>query len=223
MRDDRGMATTTCGWCSRDVHMTQLTRHPQVQRQLFGDGYVSDAAYKCDNPKCGRYSVVTWYSSNNPSDTWQSGEPEDYDRTTIWSPPPIKRPVYEDVPDYLAAAAREAWLCHAHGAYIAACAVARAVIEASAKTFEITMNGIFPKIEELASRNLIWGDLIESAHVVRQFGNDASHGDIVQPVPKDEAEDVLDIMDELLHQLFVSPARSKRLRKSRAERRSEGE
>ncbi|ANH39964.1 hypothetical protein I601_3558 [Nocardioides dokdonensis FR1436] len=63
------------------------------------------------------------------------------------------------------------------------------------------------------------GDLVESAHVVRQFGNDAAHGDLIEPPSHDETRDVLDIMDELLHQLFTTPERSKRLRASRQDRR----
>ncbi|WP_157520275.1 hypothetical protein [Nocardioides dokdonensis] len=151
------MAETTCGWCGRDVHMTQLQSHPQVKRQTFGDGYVSDAAYRCDNPKCGRYSVVSWYTSYDPSDSYRSGEPEDYDRTVIWSPPPTRRPEYPDVPDRIAAAAREAWLAHAHGAEVAACAVARSVVESSAKRLDVDVFGIEAKVDQLAEKRLIWG------------------------------------------------------------------
>ena len=78
-----------------------------------------------------------------------------------------------------------------------------------------------PKIDALAERRLIWGDLIDSAHVVRQFGNDAAHGDVVKPASQSESKDVLDIMDELLHQLFTTPARSRRLRNSREQRRKQ--
>lgn len=199
--------------------MTQLNRQPSVQRETFGDGYVSDAAYRCDNPKCGRYSVVTWRTSYDPSESYRSGEPEGYDRAVIWSPPPIKRSEYPDVPQHIGDAAREAWLCFAHHAHIAACAVARSVIEASAKDFDIVVRGIEPKIDALAERQLIWGHLVSSAHLVRQFGNDAAHGDIVEPVTSAEAQDVLDIMDELLHQLFSTPARASRLAASRQQRR----
>ncbi|WP_345509311.1 DUF4145 domain-containing protein [Terrabacter aeriphilus] len=183
--------------------------------------YVTDAAYKCDNPKCGRYSVVSWYTDYDPSDHYRSGEPEEYDRTVIWSPPPIKRPEYPDVPDHIAKAASEAWVCFAHSSYIAACAVARSVIEAAAKSFGITVRGIEAKIVALNEKNLIWGDLVASAHLVRQFGNDAAHGDIVEPVTVGEAEDVLDIMDALLHQLFSTPARALRLEASRQQRRDQ--
>lgn len=199
--------------------MTQLTRHPQVQRVTFGDGYVSDAAYRCDNAKCGRYSVVSWYSTHDPTEHYRSGEPEHYDRRVMWSPPPMQRRDYPDVPDRIAAAAREGWLAHAHGAEIAACAVARSVVECSAKRLKVDVFGIEAKINELAKRRLIWGDLVDSAHVVRQFGNDAAHGDLIEPPSAEETRDVLDIMDELLHQLFTTPARSKRLRASREDRR----
>jgi len=198
--------------------MTQLNKHPEVRRAGFGDGYVSDATYKCDNANCGRFSVVSWYSTYDPTDSWRSSEPENYDNHVVWSPPPLRRPEYPDVPDHIASAAREAWLCHGHDANIAACATARSVIEASAKAHGVTVFGIQPKIEALAERKLLWGDLVGSAHLVRQFGNDAAHGDVENPVTTEEARDVLDIMDELLHQLFTSPARSERLRGSRKER-----
>lgn len=205
-----------CGWCGREVHMTQLAKVPQVVRSW--NNYVSDAAYRCDN--CKRYSVVSWYSSYDPSSSHRSGEPESYDGGVSWSPPPVKRPEYPDVPPHIADAAREAWLCYGHDANVAACAVARSVIEAAAKKHEITVRGIESKIDALKDKNLIWGDLIESAHLVRQFGNDAAHGDVIKPATSDEARDVLDIMDELLHQLFTSPARSKRLAEGRTARKS---
>jgi len=74
----------------------------------------------------------------------------------------------------------------------------------------------------MAEKKLIWGDLIESAHVVREFGNDAAHGDILASVPESEARDALDIMDDVLHQLFTTKARSARLRESRADRKAGG-
>lgn len=152
------MATTTCGWCGRDVHMTQLAKHPSGRRTDWGDNYVSDAAYKCDN--CGRYSVVSWYSTYDPTESYRSGEPEDYDRSVVWSPPHVTRPEYADVPEHIANASREAWLCYAHGATVAACAVARSVIEAAAKAHDVTVRGIEPKIDALKEQGLIWGDLI---------------------------------------------------------------
>ena len=98
---------------------------------------------------------------------------------------PLRRPENPDVPEHIAAA--EAWQCHGHQAHIAACAVARSVIEAAAKDFNITVRGIEAKIDAFAERNLIWGDHIGSAHIVRQFGNDAAHGDVwsrsAQPRP----------------------------------------
>lgn len=194
--------------------MTQLNRHPEVRGSSY-QGYVSDAAYRCDNPKCGRFSVVSWYTDYDPSESYRSGEPEDYDRSVIWSPPPVEHREYLDVPKHLQDAAREAWICLAHGAQIGACSVARAVIEAAAKAHNVRVSGIKAKIAQLRERGLIWGDLVDSAEMVREFGNDAAHGDVNDPPSDAEVRDVLDIMDELLHQLFTSPERSKRLRLSR--------
>lgn len=197
--------------------MTQIAEPSSARVWL--ESYVSDAAYRCDNSECGRFSVVTWYTPYDPTESYRSGEPESHDRRVVWSPPPTRQPDYPDVPPHIAYAAREAWKAYALDAFIATCAVARSVIEAAAKHKKVTIRGIEAKIDELAAQQLIWGDLLDSAHIVRQFGNDAAHGDISQPPTQQEAQDVLAIVDELLHQLFTSPARSERLRQDRAERR----
>lgn len=46
-----------------------------------------------------------------------------------------------------------------------------------------------------------------AAHAIRGFGNDMAHGDICDPVDADDAEEVLEIMSEILSELFQSPAR----------------
>lgn len=210
------MATTICGWCDHAAHMT--LQSVQYGDRGLGERYTHDAAYSCAN--CGRYSVVTWRTTYDPRETYRSGEPESHDSLVHWSPSPVTRPAYLDVPDHIAKAAREAWLCHAHHANVAACGVARSVIEAAAKEHGVNMQGIEAKINALKDKNLLWGDLIESAHVVRQFGNDAAHGDVIAPATDDESREVLDIMDELLHQLFTSPARSRRLTAARKDRKT---
>lgn len=212
------MASTTCGWCGHKSHMTRVSDVPQI-------GYANDDpwrvildhAFACDN--CSRYSVVTWVCDSDPRDRNGRAEPE-ADDPARWNPPALERRDYEGVPGHIASAAREAWLCHGHGANIGACAVARAVVEASAKHFNITTGTIQSKIDALAAKNLIWGNLVDAAHTLRQFGNDAAHGDIGTPIPDDECRDVLTIMDELLHQLFTSLARTIRLNAGRTDRRS---
>lgn len=84
----------------------------------------------------------------------------------------------------------------------------------------MTVNGIHLKITELHTKQLIWGALVDSADIVRQFGNDSAHGDLAEPATQDEALDVLTIMDELLHQLFSTPARAAKLKASRDDRKA---
>jgi len=44
-------------------------------------------------------------------------------------------------------------------------------------------------------------------HGVRVFGNDVAHGDFVAESTKEEAEEALDVVGEVLNEVFQSPAR----------------
>ena len=74
----------------------------------------------------------------------------------------------------------------------------------------------------------------EAAHEVRHWGNDVAHGDFDVPqepatdednreaaeemtaaVTREEAEEILVLMDDLFAELFQGPARTKRAREAR--------
>jgi len=139
------MATITCGWCNTRCHVTPTGEVAVTERWGYGDrAYVADATYKCDG--CGRLSVVSWVTNHSPSDrTWSSygrtGEPEDYEDQR-WYPTPRSQMDFPDVPEEIASAAEEAWLCRSAGAFRAAVALARAVVESTAKAKGITGTGI---------------------------------------------------------------------------------
>jgi hypothetical protein len=208
----RTMATTLCGWCNTTSHMTRKTKELLTARTTWGNGYVSDAAYTCDN--CGRMSVVTWWSSYDPTDNYRSGEPESYDRVT-WAPLAGQNRQFPDVPEHIASAASEAFVCHTVGAYRGAGALARAVVEASAKELGVRSGNLNSKIDELHRRGLVRENIKDAAHEVRHLGNDVAHGDFADPTTAEESEEVLGLMEELLDELFQSPARVLRRRTKR--------
>lgn len=236
------MANTTCGWCKNIAHMTPLLKEPLVAERshfMYGGSsnhYIADAAYTCDS--CGRLSVVTWTTSSHPVAYREIAEPGPYDNA-VWSPAAGDFKEFPDVPAPIDSAASEAWRCHAVGAYRGALVVARAVVEASAKFRGATGRDLAKKIEDLAVQGLIRQAMKETAHEVRHWGNDAAHGDFDVPrepateennreaaeemtaaVTREEAEEILVLMDDLLAELFQGPARTQRAREAREARKA---
>jgi hypothetical protein len=136
----------------------------------------------------------------------------------------IHRKVYLDVPEAIAAAASEA--CQSLGAEAprAAVAMARAVIEATAKEKGITRGNIQAKIEQLAADGHISEAMKEAAHEIRLTANEAAHGDLVdEPISVYEAREVVELMDAILERVYQEPAKVARVRASREARRNRQE
>lgn len=101
------------------------------------------------------------------------------------------------------------------GAYRAVGSLARAVIEATAKDKQAGGKGLFQRIEALYGGEHIRLHTKEQAHEIRHFGNDMAHGDFVQLVTEAEAEEVIELMAEVLEEVYRSPARLARLKTAR--------
>jgi len=135
--------------------------------------------------------------------------------TTQWSPVNTRGKQYPDVPAEIAAAASEAHVCMAVEAYRGAVILARSVIEATAKDKGKTTGNLMAKIDAMYEARLIREDIKDGAHEVRLLANDAAHGDFAEPVPQADAELILTLMDEVLEEVYQSPARVARRRAAR--------
>lgn len=220
------MATITCGWCHDRCHMTPhgAIKVADMPRWGGGDGreYVADAAFLCDG--CGRMSVATWYTAYDPNDSrWRDygrdGSPEDYE-TARWSPPVGHQMEFPDVPQEIAEAAAEAWTCQVSRAHRGAVMLARAVVESTAKSKGITSGPLVSKIEAMADAALIRAVVAEQAHEIRHLGNSSAHGDLGDSVTKEDAEEALNLMAEVLNEVWQAPARARRLADARVARKS---
>jgi hypothetical protein len=140
--------------------------------------------------------------------------------TEEWLPAFVSGRSFEDVPLTIGSVADEAYKCASIGAYRGAIALARAVVEATAKNKGITVNGIANKIDKLYEQNLIREHVKEAAHEVRFGGNGVAHGDLDE-LTKEEAEEILLLMSEILEEVFQSPARVQRQRQKRLARKAE--
>lgn len=189
-------------------------------RDLFGRGSAElFRCYVCDN--CKRLSVAHIYADPQhyvriDLDDWFEGVGDHG-----WVPRTGVGKKYPDVPDQLAAAASEAHECLSIGAARGAVAIARAVVEATAKHSGILTGSLEQKIDALAERGLIRGHIREVAHEVRLDGNEVAHGDLVAtPISIEEARDVVDLLDEILHDAYQSKAIAERVRANRTSRQA---
>jgi hypothetical protein len=124
-----------------------------------------------------------------------------------WVPLQASGRDFPNVPQHIASAASEAYECHSVQAYRAAGSLARAVVEATARHKGITSGTLQNKIEEMERQDLIRPHIKEAAHEVRHLGNDMAHGDFIQPVTEEETAEVLELMAEILNEVYQSPAK----------------
>ncbi len=213
------MASTTCGYCGRLAHM-----QPASDLHIIGDGFgggTQQAAFTCAS--CLHLSVATLRvaqpsgvrtqvipASSVTDLAWQSVWP-----APSWLPRHGDVREFEDVPEHIAQAASEATLCLSVGAYRAVGALARAVIEATAKDRGAKGSNLEKRIDALREAEHIRPHTQEQAHEVRHFGNEMAHGDFVEPVTKEEAEEVIELMAEVLEEVYQSPARLQKRRSAR--------
>jgi hypothetical protein len=117
--------------------------------------------------------------------------------------------------EHIAPAAGEAHECQSIGAHRAAVMLARAVIEATAKNKGITNGSLSNKIEKMYEQKLLSELVRDQAHEVRYLGNEMAHGDFVEPVSGEEADEILELMAEVLHTVFEMPAQLLRRKEAR--------
>ncbi len=139
--------------------------------------------------------------------------------SSTWFPRQVGKRVYDDVPTVIASMASEAHQCLDIEANRAAVALARAVVEATAKDRGITTGTLEKKIDALFDQRLIREYVRDAAHEVRFGGNEVAHGDLVaEPMDTVTATEILGLMDEILDEVFQSPARVRHRKAQRLER-----
>jgi len=169
--------------------------------------------YTCDN--CGRLTLacITVYEHLKLKTTDYIDNNAD---KVMWLPLAGTPREFEDVPSHLADPASEAYQCASIGAYRAAISLTRSVLEAVAKDKGFTTGRLVDKIDQMREADLIRPHIREVAHEIRHLGNDMAHGDFVDPVSAEEARESLVLMEEVLKEVYQSPARVARVRAARA-------
>jgi hypothetical protein len=201
------MATTICAYCKQSSHMTVKWGH-QV-RVVDGNTarYIDEGTFTCDT--CGRASLALVPAPSSSSvaagqvDLYASAHPDG----TSWLPATGAVRSFADVPEPISSTASEAFACASIGAHRAAILLARTTIEATAKAKNITSGSLVAKIAALKDANLIRPDVADAANEVRLLGNDMAHGDNLGTVASEESEEILELMADVLEEVFQAPAR----------------
>lgn len=211
------MATQVCWSCASLTHMTRVT---SVIYAESPDGEsLLQAAFQCDQCKRLSVGVVSAEGSHGQHQAWleDSG-------FTEFLPARSAGKDFPDVIDPIAAAADEAHRCLSAGAPRGAVALARAVVEATAKNQGVTTGSLMNKIDALAKQGVISNHMRDAAHEIRFAGNEVAHGDLAEePMSSDDARDVLDLMDAILERVYQEPAKVARVRERREARKATGE
>lgn len=211
------MAAITCAWCSAYSNMN-LHGSATVVRAESGQGkarHLFNAGFTCSH--CKRMTIgEVWGDWGGRTDAanhigfWTSRE-----SVTTWTPSSVGGREFPDVPEHIASAADEAFRCRSIGAYRASILMARAVVEATAKDQGIHDGNLAAKIEQLSAKGIVRSFTKDAAHELRFLGNGMAHGDFVDPTGRDDCDAVLEVVAEILNEVYQGPARVARMRSKR--------
>jgi hypothetical protein len=208
------MSSRVCWRCETKAHMTLEGDVHRIAHNAGSSSYVLCGLYLCNECRYPSVALANRQGHPNSDRDWLDGRMPDKPKIT-WFPLRGLAREFPDVPEHIASAASEAYECHSIGAHRAAGAMARAVIEATAKDKGITKGRLIDKIEEMESQGLIRGHIKVAAHEVRHLGNDMAHGDFIEPVDETETAETLELMSEILNEVYQSPAKIARRQAAR--------
>ncbi|MET8822320.1 MULTISPECIES: DUF4145 domain-containing protein [Streptomyces] len=207
------MASTICGWCGDRTHMIMVMDPYQLPHSTRWM-----TAFRCASETCQKLSIG-WTTLAGGTHERAASEALPLSQLA-WEPTAVRRPEFPEVPHEIAETASEAHACLSIGAAKGAVALARAVVEATAKAKGITQRGIVAKIDALHTEGYISALTRDTSHQIREDGNSIAHGDIGdEAMTTDDAEAILRFMDALLHEVFQGPAALLRLKQRHLERK----
>ncbi len=207
------MAENVCWKCGRLTHLPLLGEPYSVDEVVWRgvDHRLIAGMFHCQSCKWpviglafrrrvkGENTDVSWLRG----DMGLSEEKPEF----RWLPQTALGKEYQYVPQEIAAAASEAHQCHSIGAYRGSQAVARAVVEATAKDKGIMTGSLSEKIQKLEQKGFVREGVRKMADQIRLFGNSVAHGDFADPTSIEESQLVLSLMDEVLEEVYESPGR----------------
>jgi hypothetical protein len=134
-----------------------------------------------------------------------------------WPLPGIQAP-HSSVPAPIGADWYEAHLCESIGAHRAAAAMARRAVQGVAIEQGAKGNTLNAQLKDLGAKATLHSMLIDWADHIRLLGNSGAHpgADGLETVSKEEANEVVRFLDELLRWLYELPAETAAARAARS-------
>lgn len=126
---------------------------------------------------------------------------------TIW-PKSLPGKVDDLIPEPIKSDFEEALICEAAGSYRGAAALARRTLQVICIDKGAPENKkLHQQIDWLFDNNIVTNEIKEWAHEVRYVGNDAAHPNTTE-VTKDDARDILELLESMCDVLYIAPARA---------------
>jgi len=119
------------------------------------------------------------------------------------------KPVAEDIPNPIYSEFEEANLCFAIGAYKACISMCMIALEALWQQQKAS------RLDDLKDKGIISSRLFDRANEIRRWAGVVKHEPIHEIVTKEETEELLTYLEEILHDVYVRPARLAALAKKR--------
>lgn len=188
------MPALTCPYCGAKANFT--LRH-QWDEALPTGGAVRYAVWSCD--ACHEPVV---------------GKPAPFREPVDYYPQHVAEPSLPDVPDDVAADAREAHRCFSIKAWRAAVVMARRAMQSAAYEKGAPERNLVEQIDWLEEQRLVTPQMKEVAHTIRLAGNLGAHPDKggLRDVGETEARAVIEFLDDFLRYVYEIPARLERLK-----------
>jgi len=134
-------------------------------------------------------------------------------------PYPLPKKTDNRIPELVKKDFDEALLCLSVGAARGAAVLARRALQTMCKDKGAIKKELKDQIDELFTLNIITKDLQDWSHEVRFVGNDAAHPNNAD-VLKDDAEEIIDLLESLCEVLYVAPAKAANRKKHREEKKN---
>lgn len=135
----------------------------------------------------------------------------------VW-PKELPSVVDDRIPAFIKEDFTEANLCFSIGAYRAAAVMARRSMQNICIDKGADKDKKLEKqIDELQENGVITIDLQKWAHEVRHVGNDGAHPGNNEPVKREDAQDIIELLTQFCNVLYIAPAIADSRRKAREE------
>lgn len=164
--------------------------------------------------------IAAIYSDDSRNDWWMGicngcrGVVLVQNNGSFIAPTPLPSPTEKEIPKEIREDLIEAKLCFSVDCYRAACTMARRAMQQACIAKGASGKDLVAQIKDLTAKGIITKDLEEWATVVRWIGNDGAHPG-KQEITKDDTKDCLDLAEQFLHVVFVTPALAKARRTAR--------